>query len=478
MSLLWTISSHAQWEMWTGDTEKFQVNESQLQLKAPKDASPAQLRTASTRAFNSFWEFNVKMKFNPTSKNYAKIFLCSDAENLTGSLHGLYLRIGYTKKNVALISQTGTTVKTLFEGLENRLDKEVVSLSVRVYLDYKGTFTLYTKLEGENDYLCEGTVDLSDTYTSQYLGLVCYYTSTNNENFYFDKVKIEQLADDDEIPDLEAMQADSLDAVINEILYDPNTGGDEYVELYNRSDKTLDLSMLGIATRKSDGTLNKIYPLASQAILLSPGEFLLITHLKENVCSFYSCAPSAIYAELPVMPALANTGSTIVILNTKKNKIVDEFTYTDKLHVKGLSVTKGVSLERIDYEKTTNRTDNWTSASSDVGYGTPGAVNSQHQKTPGGEVVTAITTDGKCEIKYRFTSQDNKCRIFIYDSSGRLVSTMLNNDLLGMEGRLYWDTKASSGEQLKSGVYIISMEIYQYDGNVRKFKIPVALKNK
>lgn len=52
------------------------------------------------------WNFWVKLSFNPSSGNYARIYLCSDNENLKGSLNGYYVAIGYNGNDrVTLVKQ-------------------------------------------------------------------------------------------------------------------------------------------------------------------------------------------------------------------------------------------------------------------------------------------------------------------------------------------------------------------------------------
>ena len=732
---------------WSGDVEKFIVNtDFQLQLNAPTTGSPAQLKTAKALSANAYWEWWMKLDFNPTSSNYAKVFLCSDVSDLTGDLNGLFIRIGYTSKNISLISQKGKTTKVLIEGTAQRLNNASVALHVQAKWDKNGTFSLYSKLDGEPEYLLEGTCSLTDVFPGTYFGVVCTFSSTRNKSFYFDDFLVRELRDDEQgevtepitdpslpeegdvvfseimanpggndpeyielynrsdktfnlkdclyyygdkpykLPDAEikphdyfvltkttavanfpddikvfgvtsfptmantgkllmfgledgtliswfeysdkmygdndkkaggwslecidlenksntasnwiasdiaggtpgkensvkkvnpdteipaitgiqtldnnevmltfskpmnlktltdkssytvnsgsyeikaitpsypqgtevtiqfntlppqgvlveleltgvkdrsglgldnktvllgsGYEASENEIVINEILFNPPTGGNEYVEIYNRSDKAFDLRFLSITSRKpSDGSFNKLYELASTPLLLQPQEYLVITKSQDLVCSFFNCRPSSSFAELSVMPSLANTSGCAVLINNQTNGIIDEFAYNEKMHDAGISNKKGISLERIDFNRPASDPENWHSASAASGFGTPGYQNSQYVPTTGIEEGITITYPeiylDNYSIHYQFNSPGYRCRAYIYDMMGRMISVIANNELLGTEGDLIWNGKRSSGQALASGVYLIFMEVYDMNGVVKTFKKPVVVK--
>ena len=263
--------------------------------------------------------------------------------------------------------------------------------------------------------------------------------------------------------------------IINELLPDPFAGGSEYIELYNRSDHPLSLSTLSIAIRKTDGTLNTRYSLASIPYLLDTEEYILLTKSIDAVTSFYDITnPSALY-ELNKLPILANTSSTLVLFRTEDETIIDEVSYSSKWHAPSVKNKKGVSLERINPDAATQDAANWTSASETAGYGTPGYQNSQYREASSGDATGIeppvwIEESGSYTISYQLDRPGYNCRAFVFNTSGLRVAEISDHELLGTSGTITWSGMASDGSPLQTGVYIFYAEIYHPEGTVKRFK--------
>lgn len=275
-----------------------------------------------------------------------------------------------------------------------------------------------------------------------------------------------------EVPDGPVVQPGEL--IFNELLPNPFVGASEYIELYNRSERTLFLSGLSIATRKADGTLSTHYPLASLMGTFEPGEYRLLTKSKEGVLSFYLISdPEALY-ELK-LPVLANTTATLVLFRTKDKVVIDEICYSSKWHTASVKDEKGVALERIHPDNETQDPKNWTSASVSSGYGTPGYRNSQFgaldfNESTGIEQPEFSASTGEYFIAYRLDEPGYNCRAYIFDTSGRYVAEIANHDLLGTEGRLVWNGMTVSGSRLRTGLYILYVELSHMNGQVKSYK--------
>ena len=284
--------------------------------------------------------------------------------------------------------------------------------------------------------------------------------------------------DDPSLPDI---TVEPGEFVFNELLPNPFAGGSEYIELYNRSDRALPVSGLSVAVRKADGTLNTRYPLSSVTATIESDGYVLLTKNLEGVTDFYTIqSPSSLF-EVPKLPILANTSSTLVLFRSKDGTVIDEVSYTSKWHASSIKDQKGVSLERIDPDAETQSPSNWTSASATVGYGTPGYPNSQSDislpddpDTP--DEPTGIKTPqwdesaGHYTISYYLDQPGYNCRAFVFNIAGQRVAQIANHELLGLTGKLTWDGYALSGKQLQTGVYIFYAELYHTSGTVKRYK--------
>ncbi|MEJ7674167.1 MAG: Ig-like domain-containing protein [Chitinophagaceae bacterium] len=100
-----------------------------------------------------------------------------------------------------------------------------------------------------------------------------------------------------------SLVADSFDIVINEILFNPKSGGVDYVEIYNRSQKIIDARQLYIANRNSGNVISSIQQLSAESILLFPGDFLVITEDPAIVMQQYVTTNPDAFVQVSNMPS-------------------------------------------------------------------------------------------------------------------------------------------------------------------------------
>lgn len=285
-----------------------------------------------------------------------------------------------------------------------------------------------------------------------------------------------------EIPDdpsvSPTIKVEPKEFIFNELLPNPFAGGSEYFELYNRSDRSLPLSGLSVAVRKTDGTLSTRYPLSSINTLIEPDGYAVLTKSIEGVADFYMVTSPASLFEISKLPILANTSSTLVLFRTEEGTIIDEVSYSSKWHASSIKDQKGVALERIDPEAETQSPSNWTSASATAGYGTPGYRNSQSDisfpnepdKPTGIEAPEWVPDSKHYKITYYLDQPGYSCRAFVFNTIGQRVAEIANHELLGLSGELTWDGASLAGSHLRTGVYIFYAELYHTSGTVKRYK--------
>lgn len=135
--------------------------------------------------------------------------------------------------------------------------------------------------------------------------------------------------------------------MVNEILFNPKTDGQDYVELYNRSTRIIDLSKLFIANRSSTGVLSSLRKISETPLLLFPESYIVVTEDPNALRMQYLVKDESAVVVITSLPSLPDDKGVVVVVN-EAGAVVDEVAYTDDWHFGLLANNEGVSLERID----------------------------------------------------------------------------------------------------------------------------------
>jgi hypothetical protein len=265
-------------------------------------------------------------------------------------------------------------------------------------------------------------------------------------------------------------QAQVSDIVINEILANPLNGGQDFVELYNRSSKFIDLKDWQIANFYND-TISSLKTISNHFIL-EPYSFVAISEDTSFLLENYPASVSGRMIQMDMPSYNIDSGTVYLLYNSEQ---IDRVSYSEDWQFSLLDNTDGVSLERLLPEGPSNQSLNWHSAAESIGFSTPGRVNSQFQYIGTTESISlqkdvfSPDLDGFEDVlvvNYSFEQSGILAKASIFDDFGREVKVLFSNELLGTSGFFTWD--GVNAEQAKSpiGVYLLLMEVFALDGSV------------
>ncbi|MBL1143776.1 MAG: hypothetical protein HND54_02455 [Bacteroidetes bacterium] len=280
--------------------------------------------------------------------------------------------------------------------------------------------------------------------------------------------------------------AEAGDIVINEVLFNPKTGGSDFVEYYNRSEKIISLKDWQLANYAYDSISNKT-SLFKEPFLLYPKEYVVLTKSKNYVVGAYPNAKADRIVEVSSMPSYNDDEGQVYFLDNN-NRVIDFFNYTDDMHFPLLSNKEGVTLERVDPNRGTNEQGNFQSASEREGFGTPGYLNSQsftNTSFDGDFTVDpelfSPDNDGYHDVvnfNYQFNAPGFVANVSIFDRQGRLIKELIKNELLGSKGTFTWDGIKDDGTKANIGIYIIFFEVFNISGDQEIYKKSCVLAGK
>jgi hypothetical protein len=280
--------------------------------------------------------------------------------------------------------------------------------------------------------------------------------------------------------------ADSLDIVVNEILFNPKPTGVDFLEVYNKSSKYINLKDFSIANIDGNAIVNA-KPITSTDILLKPSSYLVFTEDKNVLKGEYIAAHEENFFEVKVLPAFNDDEGSVVLIDNQQ-KVIDYLIYSKAMHSVFIKDEEGVSLERMAFDQPTNATQNWKSASSAVSYATPGYVNS-NSKMNASISDESIKVDPEifipisghpdfAKINYNFEQGGYFANVKIYDTQGREIKQLANNELLGAEGFFRWDGDQDNGTKARVGYYVVAFDVFNDKGIVKTFRKRVVVATK
>ncbi|WP_373522659.1 lamin tail domain-containing protein [Aquiflexum sp.] len=276
------------------------------------------------------------------------------------------------------------------------------------------------------------------------------------------------------------------DVVINEVLFNPRTGSPKFVEIYNSSSSYINLKDWKLANLNSDQDIANRRMLFNDDFVVAPFSFWVFTTDKEKLKAEYPKGKEGKFIDYSSLPSYPISSGNVVLLNPDES-ISEIFSYDDKMHHRLLKETKGVSLERISPQVSVEDQNNWYSASSSEGFATPGYRNSQiHdgfngfgiEVSPEVFVPDAAGEQPYSSIKYKMDQSGMAGTIRIYSVNGLLVRELCQNAIWGNEGFYIWDGTDSGGKKVRSGYYVVWVEIFDLQGNVNQIKKTVVVGTK
>ncbi|HEY5744970.1 MAG TPA: lamin tail domain-containing protein, partial [Chryseolinea sp.] len=280
--------------------------------------------------------------------------------------------------------------------------------------------------------------------------------------------------------------ADSLDIALNEILFNPRPTGTDFLEIVNVSNKYFNLRNWSVANLE-EGVVKNAKVISTNDFLLKPGAYLVLTVSADILKGEYPLSLEENFLEVPALPTWSDDEGSVALLDDT-GLLIDHFSYTKNLHSPFIKDDEGVSLERISFDVPAYVPTNWKSASSTIGFATPGYVNSSAvpsllwdesavQVTPP-VFVPSLGQPDFTQIHYAFEQGGLVANVNVFDLQGHRIKTIANNEILGTEGFFRWEGDRDSGDKARIGPYMVWFEIFDGEGNVKTFRKEVVVASK
>jgi len=472
---------------WTAGRSSFQVSEGRP-IISPQAVSPVFLTTEINRLSNSVWEAGWQVRGSLSAALYIRLHLASSSPSLLDPHRGYHLQIDGSEDThlYSLWRQNGNTRTLIFRSVPVANHGTDLQIRVRVVRSADGEWQVLADDNASgiwepvaDQYGNRSVKDVSYP-TADYAGFAIHFTPSRRSDVTLDYFLIKRLdSPGDSAPPSDIVPGDIL---INEVLSNPRAGGVEFVELYNFSEKTIDLQQLYLASVSSNGVSGTPRKVSEASIPMPPYSYKVLTPQPSVLQQYYPNGDAGTFLEVPTMPNFNNnTGGVVVYAG---DRMIDSLFYTFNGQSSLLVNPKGISLERQSFSTPTNQRDNFLPAATSVGGATPGYRNSvapTDASRHGFSLASpTFSPDGDgfedlLEINYSLPEYGYIARVDIFDDSGQLAKKLLRNESVGTRGQILWDGMCDNGQRAPVGLYIAVVEIYHPNGITKIYRLPLVL---
>lgn len=271
---------------------------------------------------------------------------------------------------------------------------------------------------------------------------------------------------------------------INEVLFNPKPDGADFVELLNLGPGIINANNLYLGNCSNTGVAGNLKQIRDEPVLIFPGDHIVCTTDPLAVKRAYFVKEPDWLWRIEAMPSFPDESGCVVLIDGRGREL-DRLMYQSTMHFPLIGEKEGVTLERVNPSAPSDMPENWHSAGSGAGYGTPTGRNSQFMAgdTIKGMVGISSTifspdmdgVEDLLTISWRFPSTGNLLSLRILDNQGRLIHTPMRNGLAGTNGETRWNGLNERGMPIASGLHYLWAEVTDTRGKQRVWRIPFVL---
>ena len=269
------------------------------------------------------------------------------------------------------------------------------------------------------------------------------------------------------------------DVFLNEILYNAITGGVDFIELYNTTEKYIQLQNTHYLNVTPGKNFQHVF--VGENCIIAPYGYKVISSDNSKIKKQYPNTVMENCFEKSGFLSFADEGGEVFFVSNKADTL-DKIQYGDQFQNPLNRNDEGISLEKIKSQEWLFSPSNWTSSGAKA---TPGYKNSQAMSNE--STSTEIFYCSPCHVTTNINGHSDYVHLHlnpevkgafasirIYTISGEVVSNVCENQLLGTSNTFNWYGQKHTNGLLPDGIYIAVAEWWSPEGEMHTEKIAIS----